>query len=242
MTRKANAISTLAQETMARIVGSPAAWETFLRSAARMYKYAFPEQVLIYAQRPNATACATLEQWNRCRYRRWVKPGAVGIALLEDTGPQLGLKYVFDLSDTRQTPYSQPFSTWAYRPEYEEAVLESLENHFGEVEGTGLSRRLHAIVENLVEDNAAEYAAALQGGVAGSYLGDTDPPVLLELLKLAAAPSVEYMILCRLGLPAAPIGEVDMQAVTLHGGGHRHGGSSPYPTAPRPYLPGLGQP
>lgn len=215
MTRKANAISTLARETMARIVGSPAEWESFLRSAARMYKYAFPEQVLIYAQRPNATACATLEQWNRCRYRRWVKPGAVGIALLEDTGPQLGLKYVFDLSDTRQTPYSQPFSTWAYRPEYEEAVLESLENHFGEVEGTGFSRRLHAIVGNLVEDNAAEYAAALQGGVAGSYLGDTDPPVLLELLKLAAAPSVEYMILCRLGLPAAPIGEVDMQAVTL---------------------------
>ena len=215
MTRKANAISTLARETMARIVGSPAEWESFLRSAARMYKYAFPEQVLIYAQRPNATACATLEQWNRCRYRRWVKPGAVGIALLEDTGPQLGLKYVFDLSDTRQTPYSQPFFTWAYRPEYEEAVLESLENHFGEVEGTGFSRRLHAIVGNLVEDNAAEYAAALQGGVAGSYLGDTDPPVLLELLKLAAAPSVEYMILCRLGLPAAPIGEVDMQAVTL---------------------------
>lgn len=215
MTRKANAISTLARETMARIVGSPAEWESFLRSAARMYKYAFPEQVLIYAQRPNATACATLEQWNRCRYRRWVKPGAVGIALLEDTGPQLGLKYVFDLSDTRQTPYSQPFSTWAYRPEYEEAVLESLENHFGEVEGTGLSRRLHAIVENLVEDNAAEYAAALQGGVAGSYLGDTDPPVLLELLKLAAAPSVEYLILSRLDLPAAPIGEADMQAVTL---------------------------
>ena len=215
MTRKANAISTLARETMARIVGSPAEWESFLRSAARMYKYAFPEQVLIYAQRPNSTACATLEQWNRCRYRRWVKPGAVGIALLEDTGPQLGLKYVFDLSDTRQTPYSQPFFTWAYRPEYEEAVLESLENHFGEVEGTGFSRRLHAIVGNLVEDNAAEYAAALQGGVAGSYLGDTDPPVLLELLKLAAAPSVEYMILCRLGLPAAPIGEVDMQAVTL---------------------------
>ena len=215
MTRKANAISTLARETMARIVGSPAEWESFLRSAARMYKYAVPEQVLIYAQRPNATACATLEQWNRCRYRRWVKPGAVGIALLEDTGPQLGLKYVFDLSDTRQTPYSQPFSTWAYRPEYEEAVLESLENHFGEVEGTGFSRRLHAIVGNLVEDNAAEYAAALQGGVAGSYLGDTDPPVLLELLKLAVAPSVEYMILCRLGLPAAPIGEGDMQAVTL---------------------------
>lgn len=215
MTRKANAISTLARETMARIVGSPAEWESFLRSAARMYKYAFPEQVLIYAQRPNATACATLEQWNRCRYRRWVKPGAVGIALLEDTGPQLGLKYVFDLSDTRQTPYSQPFFTWAYRPEYEEAVLESLENHFGEVEGTGFSRRLHAIVGNLVEDNAAEYAAALQGIAADSHLGDTDPPVLLELLKLAAAPSVEYMILCRLGLPAAPIGEGDMQAVTL---------------------------
>ena len=215
MTRKANAISTLARETMARIVGSPAEWESFLRSAARMYKYAFPEQVLIYAQRPNATACATLEQWNRCRYRRWVKPGAVGIALMEDTGPQLGLKYVFDLSDTRQTPYSQPFFTWAYRPEYEEAVLESLENHFGEVEGTGFSRRLHAIVGNLVEDNAAEYAAALQGIAADSHLGDTDPPVLLELLKLAAAPSVEYMILCRLGLPAAPIGEGDMQAVTL---------------------------
>lgn len=215
MTRKANAISTLAQETMARIVGSPAAWEAFLRSAARMYKYAFPEQVLIYAQRPNATACATLEQWNRCRYRRWVKPGAVGIALLEDTGPQLGLKYVFDLSDTRQTPYSQPFSTWAYRPEYEEAVLETLENHFGEVEGAGFKDKLHAIVQNIVEDNAAEYAATLQGVAADSYLGDNDPPILVELLKLAAAPSVEYLILSRLGLPAEHIGKADMQAVTL---------------------------
>ena len=106
MSRKANAISTLAQETMARIVGSPAAWEEFLRSAARMYKYPFPEQVLIYAQRPDATACATLELWNRCKYRRWVKPGAVGIALMDDTGPHLRLKYVFDVSDTRQTPYS----------------------------------------------------------------------------------------------------------------------------------------
>ena len=215
MTRKANAIFALARETVERIVGSPTEWESFLRSAARMYKYPFPEQVLIYAQRPDATACATLEQWNRCRYRRWVKPGAVGIALLEDTGPHLRLKYVFDVSDTRQTPYSQPFSTWEYRPEYEEAVLESLENHFGEVEGAGLLQRLHAIVGNMVEDNATEYAAALQGIAADSHLGNNDPPVLLELLKLAVAPSVEYLILCRLGLPAAPIGEVDMQAVTL---------------------------
>lgn len=215
MSRKANAISTLAQETMARIVGSPAAWEEFLRSAARMYKYPFPEQVLIYAQRPNATACATLEQWNRCRYRRWVKPGAVGIALMDDTGPHLRLKYVFDVSDTRQTPYSQPFSRWEYRPEYEEAVLETLENHFGEVEGAGFKDKLHAIVQNIVEDNAAEYAATLQGVAADSYLGDNDPPILVELLKLAAAPSVEYLILSRLGLPAEHIGKADMQAVTL---------------------------
>ena len=215
MTRKANAISTLAQETMARIVGSPAAWEEFLRSAARMYKYPFPEQVLIYAQRPDATACATLELWNRCKYRRWVKPGAVGIALMDDTGPHLRLKYVFDVSDTRQTPYSQPFSRWEYRPEYEEAVLETLENHFGEVEGAGFKDKLHAIVQNIVEDNAAEYAATLQGVAADSYLGDNDPPILVELLKLAAAPSVEYLILSRLGLPAEHIGKADMQAVTL---------------------------
>ncbi len=215
MTRKANAISTLARETMARIVGSPAEWESFLRSAARMYKYAFPEQVLIYAQRPDATACATLELWNRCKYRRWVKPGAVGIALMDDTGPHLRLKYVFDVSDTRQTPYSQPFSRWEYRPEYEEAVLETLENHFGEVEGAGFKDKLHAIVQNIVEDNAAEYAATLQGVAADSYLGDNDPPILVELLKLAAAPSVEYLILSRLGLPAEHIGKADMQAVTL---------------------------
>ena len=168
MSRKANAISTLAQETMARIVGSPATWEEFLQSAARMYKYPFAEQVLIYAQRPDATACATLELWNRCKYRRWVKPGAVGIALMDDTGPHLRLKYVFDVSDTRQTPYSQPFSRWEYRPEYEEAVLETLENHFGEVEGAGFKDKLHAIVQNIVEDNAAEYAATLQGVAADS--------------------------------------------------------------------------
>lgn len=215
MSRKANAISTLAQETMAWIVGSPAAWEEFLRSAARMYKYPFPEQVLIYAQRPDATACATLELWNRCKYRRWVKPGAVGIALMDDTGPHLRLKYVFDVSDTRQTPYSQPFSRWEYRPEYEEAVLETLENHFGEVEGAGFKDKLHAIVQNIVEDNAAEYAATLQGVAADSYLGDNDPPILVELLKLAAAPSVEYLILSRLGLPEEHIGKADMQAVTL---------------------------
>lgn len=215
MTRKEKAISTLARETTARIVSSPEEWQSFLRSAAWMYKYPFEEQALIYAQRPDATACATLELWNRCAYRRWIKPGSVGIALIDDSGPHIRLKYVFDVSDTRQTQYSQPFSMWEYQPEYEETVLESLENHFGEAQGAGIADKLHAIVQNIVEDNLEEYATALQGATDGSFLADNDPSALSALLQLAVAPSVEYMTLSRMGLPTEHIGHDDMLAVTL---------------------------
>ena len=110
MPNRIQTLAALSRETGQRIVSSPEEWQAFLRAAARLYKYPFEEQLLIYAQRPDATACAKIEQWNKSVYHRWVKPGAKGIALIDTTGAYPRLKYVFDAADTRETPYSRPYS------------------------------------------------------------------------------------------------------------------------------------
>lgn len=215
MTRKEIAVSTQARETTARIVSSPEEWKAFLRSAARMYKYTFAEQTLIYAQRPDATACASLEQWNRSTFRRWIKPGTKGIALIEDSGTTMRLKYVFDVSDTRQTQFSQPFSMWEYQPEHEAEVLERLENHFGEAEGSSFAEKLNGIIQNITEDNIGDYAEALTGIAGGSQLMDTDPAAYPALLQMAVAPSVTYMALSRMGLPTDHLGQEEWLPISL---------------------------
>lgn len=123
-------ISELARQTTERLTQSVDNWKRFLDSAAWLYKYPFHEQVLIHAQRPDATACAPIELWNNA-FKRWVNRGAKGIAIIDNSGHKPALRYVFDVSDTN-TRYNVPFSLWQTRPEYEAQIIEELENHFGE--------------------------------------------------------------------------------------------------------------
>ena len=216
MPNRIQTLAALSRETGQRIVSSPEEWQAFLRAAARLYKYPFEEQLLIYAQRPDATACAKIEQWNKSVYHRWVKPGAKGIALIDTTGAYPRLKYVFDAADTRETPYSRPLQLWQFRAEYAEQVSEELQNHFGEIAAEqDFARQLHSIIENAVEDNLGDYVSALASVADGSQFADTDDITMQALLHIAVATSVEYVIFSRLGLSTDHITEDDWLAISL---------------------------
>lgn len=216
MPNRIQTLAALSRETGQRIVSSPEEWQAFLRAAARLYKYPFEEQLLIYAQRPDATACAKIEQWNKSIYRRWVKPGAKGIALIDTTGAYPRLKYVFDAADTRETPYSRPLQLWQFRAEYAEQVSEELQNHFGETDAApDFKTQLRAIISNATEDNIQEYAAALSEQTENSHLADTDAITLQALLHIAVSVSVEYVTLSRLGMSTDHITEDDWLAISL---------------------------
>ena len=216
MPNRIQTLAALSRETGQRIVSSPEEWQAFLRAAARLYKYPFEEQLLIYAQRPDATACAKIEQWNKSVYHRWVKPGAKGIALIDTTGAYPRLKYVFDAADTRETPYSRPLQLWQFRAEYAEQVSEELQNHFGEIAAEqDFARQLHSIIENAVEDNLGDYVSALASVADGSQFADTDDITMQALLHMAVANSVEYVTLSRMGLPTDHITEDDWLAISL---------------------------
>ena len=216
MPNKMQTLAALSRETGQRIVSSPEEWQAFLRAAARLYKYPFEEQLLIYAQRPDATACAKIEQWNKSAYRRWVKPGAKGIALIDTTGAYPRLKYVFDAADTRETMYSRPLRLWEYRAEDEEQVSEELQNHFGEITvGQDFTAQLHSIIENAVEDNIGDYVSALAAVAHEGHLAEADDITMQALLHMAVATSVEYVALSRLGLPTDHITEDDWLAISL---------------------------
>ena len=216
MPNRIQTLAALSRETGQRIVSSPEEWQAFLRAAARLYKYPFEEQLLIYAQRPDATACAKIEQWNKSIYRRWVKPGAKGIALIDTTGAYPRLKYVFDAADKRETPYSRPLQLWQFRAEYAEQVSEELQNHFGETDAApDFKTQLRAIISNATEDNIQEYAAALSEQTENSHLADTDAITLQALLHIAVSVSVEYVTLSRLGMSTDHITEDDWLAISL---------------------------
>ena len=123
-------IFNLLQDTQ-KSLSNPDEWMSFLRTAAWQYKYPFEDQVLIYAQRPDATACASMEIWNN-RVRRWINKGAKGIALLRENGNRYGLEYVFDVSDTNNR-YNQNIQQWIYDEKYDSAIMETLANTFGDV-------------------------------------------------------------------------------------------------------------
>ena len=123
MASKFERISALSLETTQHLTETPESWMRFLRSAAWLYKYSFPDQVLISAQRPDATACASLELWNTV-FNRWVNRGAKGIALIDDSGDRPHLRHVFDVSDTNNR-YDEPFSLWQAKPEYTPRIIEA---------------------------------------------------------------------------------------------------------------------
>ncbi len=214
MTAKLQRMSELAASTAHAVSDHPERWADFLRTAAWNYKYPFQDQLLIYAQRPDATACASIEIWNK-RLNRWVKRGAKGIALIEDRGSHLGLRHVFDVSDT-QSRSRQPISLWRMEEPDTEAVIETLENAFGSEREPGMELvdTLLSAARDAVEDHSADYVRMLLAERDNSLLEELDEPHVELLFREAAQHAVTFMALTRCGLePSRYISVDDLSGV-----------------------------
>ena len=206
MARKYEIISKLAETTAKDIVKNEEAWKQYLNTAARIYKYPFQEQMLIYAQRPDATACASIEVWNSRKLNCWVNKGAKGIALIdEDSSSYTRLKYVFDVSDVHKArrigrdPY-----LWKFRPEQGEAVLKRLEHIYGGTDaGKTFGDRLLEIAQRVTNDCYEEAAEDLQYLTEDSFLEGLDEYSLKVHLRETLQASISYTLLTRCGLDAA---------------------------------------
>lgn len=197
MPSKYQIISELASQTARDITSKAERYTGFLVTAANNYKYSFKEQLLIHAQKPDATACAEIETWNRLG--RWVNKGTRGIALLVDRDTPYKLRHVFDYSDTNSRA-GRVVTLWQMRPQYEEAVKESLQDSFGEVEQTAdFPHFLMEIAKNAVEDNFSDYLSNLQSVKGDSFLEELDDLNLEVWLKDTLRSSVAYMALVRAG-------------------------------------------
>lgn len=216
MATKLQMMSELAAQTTQQLAQSVDSWKSFLNSAAWLYKYPFHEQVLIHAQRPDATACAPIELWNNT-FRRWVNKGAKGIAIIDDSGQKPTLRYVFDVSDTN-TRYNVPFSLWQTRPEYEAQIVEELQNHFGNigVEDTDFSSVVLGIAINAVSDNYDDYKNELLKAAGNSALADMSDDEISSTFMVLLMTSVAHTVFVRLGIDAAAIFHGDeYESVTL---------------------------
>ena len=200
MTAKYQLITELYQRTSAGIARNAQAWQGFLASACRNYKCRFDEQVLIYAQRPDATAVAKLETWNTM-FRRWVNKDSKGIAVFDPKGRRNTLKYYFDISDTHEGYYgSRPVPIWQMDERYEQAVIERLSDRFGEIEGNDLASALMETAKNAVEDNLPDYLAELKNWRKDSFLEELDDLNLEVSYRRLAENSVAFMLFTRCGL------------------------------------------
>ena len=208
------ALTELYHETQ-RSVTAPAQWQVFLASACRNYRLSFDEQLLVYAQRPDATAVLEIERWNK-RFGRWVNRGANGIAVFdgEHTG-RPRLKYYFDISDTHEGNFPQSIPLWAVRPEYEPEIIETLENSFGELEHKeDLGAALLSAAKNAVEDNIQDYLSELKTVTEGSFLEELDEYNVEVLYRKALENSIGYMLMVRCGLdPAGTFEDEDFRDV-----------------------------
>ena len=203
------ALTELYQETQ-RKVTAPAEWQQFLTSACRNYRLSFDEQLLVYAQRPDATAVLEIERWNK-RFGRWVNRGANGIAVFdgEHSGKQR-LKYYFDVSDTHEGRFSRPVPLWTVRSEYAPDIIEALENSFGELEQKdNLGAALLSAAKNAVEDNIHDYLSELSHLTEGSFLEELDEYNVEVMYRRALQTSIGYMLVVRCGLDPSEYFEDD---------------------------------
>lgn len=176
-------------------------WTAFLRSACRNYKLPFEEQVLVHAQRPDATAVLEIERWNR-QFGRWVNKGATGIAVFDRDYPGgTRLKYYFDISDTHESRLSRPVPLWHVSAEQEPDVIEALENRFGTLDYKGtLEEAIVSAMENAAADNMTDYLDDLQNCRDNSLLEELDELNLSVLYRRLLENSTAYMLMCRCGL------------------------------------------
>lgn len=200
MAAKYQLITELYRRTGVAVAKNPQAWQGFLSSACRNYKCRFDEQLLIYAQRPDAVAVAKLETWNR-QFKRWVNKDSKGIAVFDPKGRRNTLKYYFDVSDTHEGYYgSRPVPIWQMDERYEQAVMERLSDRFGDVENTDLASALMETAKNAVEDNLQDYFSQLKDCTKDSFLEELDDFNIEVVYRRLAANSVAFMLISRCGL------------------------------------------
>ena len=200
MARKFEIITELYHRTQ-QSVTAPQAWQSFLSSACHNYKLSFDEQLLVYAQRPDATAVLEIERWNK-QFGRWVNKGATGIAVFdgEHTG-RSSLKYYFDVSDTHESRFSRPVPLWQVRPEQEDEIAEALENSFGELaDKTDLAAALLSAAKNAALDNMPDYLSELRYCKENSFLEELEDFNVDVIYKATLQNSVGYMLLSRCGI------------------------------------------
>ena len=199
MANKYQLINEMTSETLKEITQNGESWIKFLNTASNNYKYSFNEQVLIYAQKPNATACADIETWNK-KLRRWVNKGAKGIALLSIENGRNVLRHVFDISDTH-SGINKEFKLWEIKPSYENGIIETLENSFGNLEvKSNLAEAIYSASINLVEDNYQDYLVDLKEVLDGSLLEGMQDIDLEGNFIVLLAKSISYMAMKRCGI------------------------------------------
>ena len=199
MAGKLETISELSLETSKKLSGYES-WTAFLRCAAWQYKYSFEDQLLIFAQRPDARACADFATWNEKLHRR-INRGAKGIALLREGKHGYYLDHVFDVSDTNRHINGIEVRLWQYQDKYDDAIMETLENSFGTLERTNsLVDAVISAVHNAAYDSKADYVAELTYNKDNSLLSDLDALNLDIAFQQTAEASIAYLILERLGL------------------------------------------
>lgn len=194
MANKYQLITELYRTTLLYVTETPQTWKAFLRSACNNYKCPFDEQVLIYAQKPEATAVLEMEKWNTL-FGRWVNKGATGIAVFEEKSGRSGLKYYFDVADTHESRHTKPVPVWQMEQAFETSVAESLENNFGTLaEKESFPQAVLSAGKNLMADNIADYLAEIVNTTADVEIVDRFPKLVEN--------SISYMALARMGVSA----------------------------------------
>ena len=197
MASKFELITDIYKQISNEVVRSPYNWQSFLSSVCHNYRLRFDEQLLVYAQRPDATAVLETVRWNN-KFHRWVNRGAKGIAVFSE---RRNLKYYFDISDTHETDNAIPVPVWGYKAEYEADVIETLENSFGELEDkSDIYNAVMSAADNAVEDNISDYLSDLLMITKDSFLEELDDDIVSSLYKNTVKNSIAYMLLSRLGI------------------------------------------
>ena len=215
--RKYDLISALSAETSKEVARNEESWKKYLNTASRLYKYPFKDQLLIYAQRPDATACASIEIWNE-KMHCWVNKGAKGIALFDEEGsPNTGLRYVFDISDVHKARRIGRFPRlWEMKEEHQEAVLDRLEGIYGDTDKeAGFTDRIREIASRIAQDCYGELASDMEYLKEGSFLEELDELNVAVRVRETLADSIAYMVLKRCGMDDAELAE-EIQFPYIH--------------------------
>lgn len=200
MASKLQIITAMFNDEVGKVTSNLDNWTSFLKTASNNFKYNFVEQILIYSQRPDATACAEIGFWNE-KMHRWVNRGATGIALFDYSGSYQKLRYVFDVSDTNSF-YGYEVPRWEVKDRYHDEVAEALINAFGDTAEGGLESVIDDTARNMVEDNILDYLSTVNDSKYGSFLEELDDDNISVILKNALSASIGYMMMTRCGINA----------------------------------------